>query len=318
MTHLLDQQLAAGLRGDFVEGWRLAQLLPKDDPRATFNRGWYLLQQGKLLEGHKMLDAGRGINVFGNRHIGSTQPIWDGKSKGTVLLNLEGGLGDQICGVRWAKEITKRGNNCVISCSSEIASLFVDVEGVSAIIQHEACNGIYHDYWLPSMSAVVALGYDYEDLRGDAYITNYTPQAKRLGVRWCGNPTFEHEQHRLFPAQIMFDTVEGYDCVSLQRDEGVELKPVWMKETFLETWKDTLISLSFCSLVITSCTSVAHLSGAMGIPTWIIVPILPYYLWALPGEKTFYYDSVTLFRQTTYGDWTEPFDKIRSRLKEEL
>lgn len=315
MTYLLDLQLAAGLRGDFKKGWEIAQLLSQDDPRAVFNRGWYLLRQGKLLEGHKLLDAGRSINVFGNRHIGSTRPIWDGKSKGTVLLNLEGGLGDQICGVRFARDIAERGNNCVVSCSNEVASLFVDVKGVSAVVQHEACNGVYHDYWLPSMSAVVVLGYEYDNLRGDPYI-NHTSCGRKLGVKWCGSPEFEHQQHRLFPSELMFDTVKEQDCISLQRDEGSELKPDWMEEAPLNTWMDTLKTLSYCSLVITSCTSVAHLAGAMGIPTWIIVPILPYYLWALPGERTDYYDSVTLFRQTEYGDWKEPFSKISRRLKE--
>ena len=314
MNNLLDLQLAAGVRGDFEEGWRIAQLLPQDNPRAMFNRGWYLLQQGKLLEGHKLLDAGRGINVFGNRHIGSNQPIWDGKSKGTVLLNLEGGLGDQICGVRFAKDVANVCSNVVVSCSKEIASLFVNVEGVSAVVQHEACLGVYHDYWLPSMSAIVALGYEYEDLRGNSYIDLPYARGNKVGIRWNGSPTFEHEQHRLFPAEFMFDAVRDLDCVSLQRDEGSELTPEWMLKVPLDTWDDTVKAIASCSLIVTSCTSIAHLAAAMGVPTWIIIPILPYYLWATPGEKSAYYNSVTLFRQTVYGDWEVPFNEIKNRL----
>jgi len=67
-------------------------------------------------------------------------------------------------------------------------------------------------------------------------------------------------------------------------------------------------------LVITSCTSIAHLAGAMGVETWVIVPILPYYLWALPTNTTPHYDSVTLFRQEKYGCWEAPFMKIKSEL----
>ena len=55
--------------------------------------------------------------------------------------------------------------------------------------------------------------------------------------------------------------------------------------------------------------------GAMGIETWIVVPILPYYLWALPGDKTPHYDSVTLYRQEKYGCWEAPFKKIKQDLK---
>ena len=71
------------------------------------------------------------------------------------------------------------------------------------------------------MSAVLPLGYEYSDLKGDAYIPRTAELIKgRVGVRWQGNPRFEHEQHRLFSANLMFDAVKGTDCVSLQRDEG--------------------------------------------------------------------------------------------------
>lgn len=314
MTHLLDLQLAAGIRGDFEKGWELAQLLPQGDPRAMFNRGWYLLRHGKLQEGHRLLDAGRALNVFGNRHVGSTRPIWDGKTTGVVLLSLEGGLGDQIHGVRWARDIAARGCNVVVSCSREIASLFVGVEGVSAVVQREAALGVYHDFWLPSMSAVVALGYEYEDIDGHPYIARTAESEGHLGVRWSGNPEFEHQQHRVFPQELMFAAVESQDCISLQRDEGSEHRPAWMQEVRLDSWEDTRHALSTCDRVVTSCTSVAHLSAAMGIETWIVVPVLSYYLWALPGGKTPYYDSVNLFRQETYGDWLTPFQEVQNNL----
>ena len=112
---LLDKQLDAGIHGDFDQGWLIAQQLEKETPtcqRAAFNRGWYLLRQGKLLEGHKLLDKGRFQDVFGNRHIGSKKPIWNGE-EGTVLLNMEGGLGDQIKSYRWAFDLKERGRKAL-------------------------------------------------------------------------------------------------------------------------------------------------------------------------------------------------------------
>jgi len=315
MKHLLDQQLEAGIHGDFEKGWEIAQLMPEDDPRAQFNKGWYLLRNGKLLDGHRHLDYGRGIKCFGNHDCTSNAPLWDGHSKGVVLLNLEGGLGDQVNGVRWAKDISDRGCTVVVCCNPSLASIFVKVEGVSAVIQHEAMGGVYHDYWYPAMSAIVALEYEYEDLKGRPYIARTRPSSKgRVGVRWCGNPQFEHHQHRLFPAELMFDAVRAANCISLQKDEGSEKRPDWMKEVPLNNWKQTLSAICSCELVISSCTSVAHMAAAVGIPTWILVPILPYYLWALPGKKTGYYNSVTLFRQSEYGDWTNTFKELKDSL----
>ena len=247
--------------------------------------------------------------------------MWDGEQNGTILLNLEGGLGDQIHGARFANDIADRGNKVIVACSGPLASVVKQIEGVTAVVQHEAVFGVVHDYWVPSMSAIVPLGYQYGHLDGSAYIPK--PEVSksenfRIGLRWQGNPQFEHEQHRLFPNQLLFNAVKGHDVeyISLQRDEGAEHRPDWVKESCLDSWADTQNTIASCDLVITSCTSVAHLSAAMGVPTWIVVPILPYYLWAKPGNKTEWYNSVELFRQETYGDWTAPFVKIKKQLNE--
>jgi hypothetical protein len=201
-----------------------------------------------------------------------------------------------------------------------LATLFRDMPGVRAVVQHEAAFGIVHDFWVPAMSAVLPLGLEYKDIDGSAYISKpEMPKNKkfRIGLRWQGNPQFEHEQHRQFDPNLLFDAVKGTDAefISLQRDEGAQLKPKWVKDVTLDHWEDTRMAVASCDLVVTSCTSVAHLSAAMGVKTWIVVPILPYYLWAKPGSKTEWYDSVTLFRQEAYGDWSGPFRKIKQQLE---
>jgi hypothetical protein len=322
-VHDLDLQLAAGLRGDFKEGWKLAKKIEKDEPwnnRAAFNRGWYLMQQGKLLEGEKLLFRGRDEGVFGNEPPRSPMPMWDGKSKGTVLLNLEGGLGDQIHGVRYARDIAKISGKVIVACSGALATLFRDIEGVVAVCQNDAVYGIVHDYWAPSMSTIPLLEYEYKDISGKPYINKPLVEPHkglRIGLRWQGNPQFEHEQHRIFPPAKLFDALDDLDAefISLQRDEGSQYKPYWVKEVPLGHWEETRLALASCDLVITSCTSVAHLSGSMGIPTWIVVPILPYYLWAPQGNTTVWYDSVKLYRQEVFGDWSAPFNQIKKDLQ---
>ena len=320
----LYQQLAAGLRGDFVTGQRLCDELEKERPychRSAFNRGWYEMMKGNLLEGHKCLDRGRNEKVFGNTHTmdRSNRPLWRGERGVTVMMRMEGGLGDQIHAIRYAKDIADYGNKVVIDGCEYLADLMINVEGVSALCQHEAAMGVYHDYWTPSMSMVVPLGLEYKDVSGEPYIRRTAKSEGKIGVKWSGNPMFEHEQHRMFPPEYMFDMLENHDCISLQKydketDNNVPA-PFWMETQPLNTWAQTREQISRCDLVITSCTAVAHLAGAMGVETWIVVPILPYYLWALPGNKTPYYDSVTLFRQEKYGCWKAPFELMTEQLK---
>lgn len=319
----LDQQLEAGIRGDFLTGQRLADEMALERPfcnRAKFNRGWYELMRGNHLLGHQLLDCGRNEKVFGNLHTmqRSNRPLWNGERGVTVMMRMEGGLGDQIHAIRYAKNIADYGNKVVIDGCEYLADLMVNVEGVSALCQHEVAMGVYHDYWVPSMSVQIPLKLEYKNVSGKPYIKRIGKSEGKIGVKWSGNPMFEHEQHRMFPPELMFDMLKNHDCISLQKydketDNNVEA-PFWMEAQPLDTWRKTREQISRCELVITSCTAVAHLAGAMGVETWIVVPILPYYLWALPGDTTPYYDCVKLFRQTKYGCWKDPFNNIKKEL----
>lgn len=319
----LDLQFAASKIGDFVEGWRLAQEIERETPeddRAAYNRGWYLLRQGKLGEGFKLLDRGRREGVFGNSAPNTSQPIWDGKTKGTVLLYLEGGLGDQIHQARYAADIAARGCTVVLACSDGLVLLLRQVDGVSAVVTHGAMLGVYHDFWVPGMSAVSVLGYEYEDVSGWPYVPKPFAEKnkrKKIGLRWSGNPRFEHEQHRVFPPELMFNAVKDVDAdfVCLQRDLDMDARPDWVKLAPVDNWLETQQTLAGCDLVITSCTSVSHLAAAMGVKTWVIQPIMPYYLYAQPGEWTVFYDHMRLFRQEVFGDWSAPFEAVRAELK---
>lgn len=324
--HDLDLQLAASTIGDFEEGWRLCQKLEQDEPgnhRAAYNRGWYYLHQGKIQEGYRLMDRGRIAGVFGDRRPDVPTNPWDGVTPGTVLLNLEGGLGDQIHQIRYAKLIADRGCRVVVSCSGPLASLFQDVEGVSAVVQSEATFGIYHDFWVAGMSAVVPLGLELADLSGKPYIrVPEVPRGKkrRIGLRWQGNPKFEHEHHKKFPYDLLFNAVRDTpdtEFISLQRDEGANARPAWVREVPLNSWEDTRAAVASCDLVISSCTSVSHLAAAMGVETWVVTPIMPYFMYALPGDRTPYYDSMRLFRQEEFGSWEAPFNKIRAALGNE-
>lgn len=324
-------QLRANLRGDFETGWKIAQHLEKTMPhnnRVAFNRGWHLLQQGDFQGGMALLDRGRFEKVFGSPALPCGTPIWNpdlGTAGKTILLRSEGGFGDEMINVRFASMLAERGARVVVSADKGLKSLFSRVQGVSEVIPHsEVCN-TKHDSWIPAMSAARLLGLSYDTLPGKPYLSAdpaYTEKWKavingselKIGIRWSGNPQFEHEQYRRFdPAPLIaLSKIPGVKVYSLQRDADLrELPPEVMDlKDKLETWEDTAGAIANLDLIITSCTSVTHLAAGMGKETWVIVPILPYYMWALPGEKSPWYDSVRIFRQETFGDWKAPLDKV--------
>jgi len=330
----LDLQVASGKIGDFVEGWRLSEKLNEERPtdhRAAYNRSWYLLRQEDIKNGYKEMDRGRYCGIIGSKKPDTPMPEWDGKSKGTILLYCDHGLGDQIHQVRYAKDLVARGNKVVVACTGMLAQLFSTVEGVSAVIQHGAEFGIYHDFWTYAMVAPYPLGYDLEDISGAPYIPMpkvIKGNKKRIGLRWQGSSKFEEDHNKKFPYELLFSAVKDasveYEFISLQKDEGADDCPLWVKSVPLDSWTDTQRAIASCDLVISSCTSVGHLAAAMGVETWTVLPIMGYYLYAadMKDENGFdvcpYYDSMKLFRQETFGVWTEPFDKIKERLAERL
>jgi hypothetical protein len=369
---LLDKQLEHSLHGEFEKGFELSKELEKDmletkaqlyidteDSfikfkqfeeqtlnyiRADYNRGWYEMMNGNLLEGFTLMNRGRDAGLWGNKHIGTDKPVWNGEDslRGKhVLFVCEAGLGDQILFVRFVKEIAARGGKVIVACEDYgLGSIFARMPEVSAVINYQNALSVYHDYWIPSMAAPQVLKTEYKDLSGKLYLTVKDEYVKKfssivqsdklkVGIRWLSMPREgvcntlgDAYLSRKFPSQLMFDAVLGHDNIqlySLQRDEGTDQLPrmsgIIDLAPKLDSWEDTCGAIENLDLVITSCTSIAHLAAAIGKPTWIIVPLMSYYVYALPGNKTPWYDSATIYRQEKYGQWHHPFDKIRDDLK---
>jgi hypothetical protein len=333
--HLIDQQLNLMVRGRFEEAWKISQKLEELDPddlRHKFNRAWHIINQGDLQEGSKLLDAGRFLNVYGDSRLPTDKPIWNQqklKNK-TVILNLEGGVGDQFIYARFINEIVKLGGKCVVCCHPSIFCILNRLEGVEKCIQRAEVPYTKHDYWIPSFSCSWLFGHTHETLPNKPYIFS-KPESNevwkniinskkiKVGIRWSGNPKFEHQQFRKFSPNFLINLkkYKELQLYSLQRDEDVMELPedIVDLQHLMLSWEDTCSAIENLDLVISSCTSVAHLASAMGKPTWIVVPVLPYHIWAYGDEHSpWYQNSTRVFRQQKFGEWDKTFNKLEATL----
>lgn len=333
--YLLDLQLILSVQGKIQEAWEVSckaiKLYP-DDHRVAFNRGWLEMHHGNLLEGFTLLEQGRVVSLYGKPHIQSSKPIWNGKvdiAGKTILFHCECGLGDEIIFVRFVKMLINKGAKVIIGCSTDLMSVFNRIEGVSAVVNKETDVGVYHDYWMPSMSSVKLL--HLTEISGNPYLTpdnNYVKKwaniiydngKLKVGIRWAGNTRYEEELWRTVPYAELLEAVNlpNIQLYSLQKESTINLPAnVIDLQNKLITWEDTIAAMKCLDLIITSCTSIPHMAGAIGAKTWVIVPMLNYYTWAMPGNKTPWYNSATLFRQQTFQDWIVPLKKIKQALKE--
>ncbi len=295
-----------------------------NDPRVLFNRGWHLLKRGRLQEGLAHLEHGRDLKTYGHLEpLGTRFPFWTqetGKGR-RVHLVLEGGFGDEIIHFRFGKILKEKyGCHVNVICSPGLATVFAREPWVSSVLQREAALGVLHDCWLPGMSAALALGLEYKDIPDESYLRpdperkkiwksflGGTSTKKKIGIRWAGNPQFEHQQLRQFDPQMLLQFADNpnVQLYSFQRDNDLISLPENVIDLGpqLKDWEDTAAALTEMDLVISSCTSVAHMSAALGCPTWVIVPALPYFIWSIPGETSPWYKSARVFRQEAFGDW---------------
>ena len=336
--HLIDQQLNLMIRGRFEEGWKISEELYKiapDDSRARFNRGWFLINQGKFQEGFQCLEAGRPLNVYGGPKLDTPKPIWDPQKHDmkdkVVILNLEGGYGDNIIQARFATEVWRLGGKAILCCDKSIQSIFLRIPGVSECITLDQVKTTYHDFWIPGFTCSWIFGHTAETMPNEPYIFARDQSVQiwkeviksdkpKVGIRWSGNPKFEHQQFRIFPPELLinlYKTNKHIQFYSLQKDNDVRELPddiIDLQHTLI-SWEDTAACIENLDLVISSCTSVAHLSASMGKPTWVIVPILPYHIWAYGGEHSpWYMETTRVFRQQQFSRWNDVFENIKNEL----
>ena len=298
-----------------------------DSDRIAFNHAWHLIRQGKLLEGYKGLNRGRKAGVYAKPDINTDKPIYSGqdlKDK-TVLFQCECGLGDEIIMVRFAKEIVKRGGKLIIACSKSLIPLF---NQLGKVVDKEFSGQQEFDYWIPSMNAIDILGI--EKVTGEPYLKADPEYVKkwskiiksdkvRIGIRWAGNTCYEEELWRTLDPLDLIKTVSTNktEIYSLQRDDGMIDLPDHVTDLsqHLETWDDTAGAMENLDLIVSSCTSIPHMSAALGRPTWVIVPTLAYYIWAGHETKTDWYDSVKIFKQRKFQDWSEPLARVKDAIR---
>lgn len=333
--HLLDQQLNLSIRGQFDDAWKISEEINQQTPndlRHLFNRAFLLIKRGDFQKGYSQLEAGRHINVYGNKKINTTAPIWQGEdlANKTVIINLEGGWGDQFIFLRFAECISNRQGKTILCCDRAIHKLCNRTPGVNSCITLNELNKTPHDYWIPSFSCSWLFGHDFSTLPNKPYIFPDENKVKeweniiksnklKVGIRWSGNPQFEHQQFRIFPSDNLIKLKKyNIQLYSLQRDNDTRELPdeIIDLNELLISWEETAAAIANLDLIITSCTSIAHLASAMGKPCWVIVPILPYHIWAYGNEHTPWYQKTTrIFRQKKFSDWNETFDELETHLK---
>ena len=326
---LMEQSFSYYLLGDYKKSYEIQdELLKRDDlpenvlKRITFNMGTFHLYKGEFKEGmFKIVNGGKKIGLWPS--VDKPFPKWNGqKTDKTVLVYGEGGIGDEITDVRFIKELESRGIKAQWISQHKLTDLFAR-NGIPVTTEKQL--SMFGDYvYCEAMNLPFQLDMDEDKLWHGPYLSadpKYIEKwqkilpKKFITIRWNGNPYYDQDLHRGVNFDSLLKTVKPYKLplVSLQIDDN-RIKHKDVINVDIESWEDTLAIQHLAQLNITSCTSVAHSSSAIGARTVVLPPIATYYPWINLKEDSsswWYGPNTKAFPQTKHKDWTEPLAKLK-------
>ena len=291
------------------------------DFRVNFNLGTYDLANGNFKEGlsHVLLD-GRKLNIWFEFKYPQEQ-FWDGDIQPgkTVVLCAEGGIGDEIISVRFMRHLKAAGMNPIWQTNrKDIINLF-NRNGFKTI--QELKNIPPNWLWTYSMATPTYLNVSEDDLWNGPYLkplnqSPILPGKKKLGIKTMGNPKYDQDLHRTIPWNETIDCIpEDYEIYSFHIDEDFNHPRVTNLKDKIKSWEDTLDYIEQMDVIVSSCSSLIHAAGSIGKKSYVLVPILNYYVWARPDYHTKWYDeSLTILRQQEYDNWNAPLNELKTLL----
>jgi tetratricopeptide (TPR) repeat protein len=260
------------------------------------------------------------------------QPLWDGSDlQGkTILLWAELDFIDAIQFLRYAPLVKALGARVIIECRSNEARLFQTCPRIDQlIVQGELLPDF--DVHLPLIGLPPIFQTDLETIpKTVPYLslpdTTHIPETiqaqiitasgLKVGLIWCPELIKGNDYKNFCPLAEMRDlfSLPEISWFSLykgqQSGELADFPQILDVGSFCVDFADTAWAISQLDLVIAVDSSVAHLAGALGKTTWLLLPLVPNWRWLLGRSNSPWYPSLRLFRQPSFGDWRSVITSI--------
>ena len=305
-----------------------------NNPDTLLNYGCANLMEGFLKIGFKMYE-----NRFYSKEFVCKPPrkklTWDGK-KSLVGKHFfvydEQGFGDIIQFSRYLLLLKEKGAKVTFKVRKDLhkllSALQADINLTSNYPNYEEI-----DFESPLLSLPYLLATDLTNIpiqqryifANEKKITYWKKQLNnkklKIGINWYGSKDDKSFKLNNFKKIAELPNVQ---LISLQKGESEkDLKnldfPIKSFEGEIDNdgdaFVDTAAIIVNCDLIITCDTSIAHLSGALGQKTWILLKKIPDWRWMLNRSDTPWYNNAILFRNNNIKNWKPVFDKIYKKIK---
>jgi len=327
-------------QGKHEQGLKLLDAALERDPadhETRLARSYMKLKHGDFEHGWSDFEARRHSRFAPKRPQQFRE--WDGAPipGKTLLVCAEQGLGDQIMFASCFGEAIARAGRCVIECNPKLvelfrrsfaaASVYPEAAAEEAPAWSRAREHIDRQILMGSLPGFFRRGR--EAFPRHAGYLRAAPErvaywrsrldalgpGPKIGLSWRGGmaSTRRHlrslQLDQLLPLLLepaSFVSLQYGDCAAdleaLAGKHGVTL-PHWRDA--LDDYDETAALVCALDLVISVCTAIVHLAGALGKPVWVLVPSIAEWRYLDQGETLPWYPSARLFRQAEPGRWQD-------------
>ncbi len=324
-----------------IDVYRQVQAIAPDNADAAWNLALIALLKGDFEAGW----AGREVRwrahmrPAGYPHF--AQAMWrgeDGIDGKTILIYADEGMGDSIQFARYVPPLAARGARVILAVQEPLLRLLEGLPGVSLCISRSEPMPAF-DLHCPVCNLPLAFATRLDTIPSPtAYLPAPAPvrvqaweqrlrerqgpvRKLRVGLAWSGNPGHINDHNRSLPLRSLLRLCDlDAAFISLQKDPGTDDKARLDRAGMIDLTADltdfaeTAALVSCLDIVISVDTSVVHLAGALGRPTWTLLPYSPDFRWLLDRDDSPWYPTMRLFRQNESRNWNELVDRVRAEL----
>ena len=260
--------------------WNAHRALP-DDRYVGHTYAEELIRRGKWLKAWPLAARCRySKDDIRDALAGVSEWQGEGLEGKRLAVVFEGGKGDAFWLFRFVPKLVERGARVSLLAAEDIARFF---EGHPYLADTEPeANG--YDLWVSVFELLRWLDVEEPYWPGE-YVRSDAAHLGGIGLCWQGGEAIDVRKYRSLGRGQADRLLADPRVVSIQYGENPAIK----------TWRDTADIIASLDLVVTVDTSVCHLAGAMGKPTWLVLGGYQDCKWGR-GEATGWYPSMRIFR----------------------
>lgn len=275
---------------------------------------------------------------------------WDGREApdDTLLILADEGIGDEIMYASCFSQASARVKHVIVECEQRLQPIFarsfqnVSVVGTRRENDPSWLAGLPTPQWQIAAGDLCAIfrrsdadfpeqgGYLQADPNRIAFwrdrLTRDLGPGLKVGLSWRGGTVKTRARARTLQPEHWSPilSLPGVKFVNLQYgDYAAELTALNVMHgssvhdypEAIADYDETAALVSALDLVITVCTAIVHLTGALGKPVWVLTPLAPGWRYTAQREQMPWYPSSRVFRQSNWGEWPRTCQEVSLALQ---